>query len=101
MEKYYIGTELKLAFTIECEGFDMTKDHWTAKVICGGNSIICDKTQNAFMDDNNQWFILVDTALLGSGFYNVVVDIDVPDNDFDDGFRHEVIKKELFVIKRV
>lgn len=99
--EYFVGTELKLALTIECEGFDMDTDPWTVKVTRGNNSIICDKTQNALEDEENQWYILVDTALLGSGTYNIVVDIDVPDNDFDDGFRHEVIKKELLKIKSV
>lgn len=79
----------------------MSTDPWTAKVMRGNNSIICDKTQNAFEDDNNQWYILVDTAILGSGTYYIVVDIDVPDNDFDDGFRHEVVKKELLKVESI
>ena len=65
------------------------------------DSVMSYLDNQGFEDDENQWYILVDTAILGSGTYNIVVDIDVPDNDFDDGFRHEVVKKELFKIKSV
>lgn len=94
MERYYVGTELKFALTITSTGFDMDTDAWTAYIICGRKSIICSKNNNAVIDDQGQWYILVDSQYLGAGKYFLVVAIDVPDDDFDDGYRHEVLQQE-------
>lgn len=91
MEKYYVGTELKFALTITSEGFDMDTDSWVAKVQCGKKIVTCSREDGAVVDDN-QWYILVDSAVLGVGSYYLIVEIDVPDDDFDDGYRHEVLK---------
>lgn len=93
MEKHYVGTELKYALTITSTGFDMDTDQWTAYVVCGNKQIKCKRTENAVVDDN-QWYILIDTSYLGDGVYYLVVEIDVPDDDFDDGYRHEVLQQD-------
>lgn len=94
MERYYVGTELKFALTIESEGFSMDDDQWIAKVICGKNEVKCCKLNNSKRGDDGQWYILVDTSKLGSGQCYLVVEIDVPDFDFPDEYRHEVLKQE-------
>ena len=50
MEKYFVGTELKIAFKVECDGFNMETDEWTATVKKGSKSIVCDKTNNTAHD---------------------------------------------------
>ena len=37
---------------------------------------------------------LIDTSYLGDGAYYLMVEIDVPDDDFDDGYRHEVLQMD-------
>lgn len=93
MNRYYIGTELKFALTITSEGFSMDTDNWKATVRCGSNTIECDSTHNSSQQDD-QWYILIDTQELGTGEYYLIVEIDVPDSDFDDDLRHEVLKQE-------
>lgn len=95
MKKYYIGTELKFALTITSSGFNMDSDPWIAVVTNGSNSIQYGRGKdNTVIDDNGQWYILVNTSELGSGQYYLIVEIDVPDDDFSDGYRHEVFKQE-------
>ena len=99
-ENYFFGTELKIAISIECEGFSMDNDEWTATVKRSGRSIVCDKAHNTAHDQDG-WYLLIDSSLLGTGAYVLVVDIEVPDADFEDGFRHETYKKDLFFVQMV
>lgn len=101
MEKdhYFVGTELKFALTIECEGFSMDEDPWTATVKRGSRKVVCQRGENSVKDDD-QWYILVDSSLLGKGECELVIDIDVPDPDFEDGYRHEVWRQEFFMVLR-
>lgn len=93
--KYYVGTELKIAINIQCEGFNMDDNDWTCTVKRCNKSVVCNKNQNTAWDGET-WYLLVDTSILGKGMYVLIVDIDVPDNDFDDNLRHETYRQELF-----
>ncbi len=93
MERYYVGTDLKFALTITSEGFNMDTDPWVATVRCGKKEVKCERA-NSVIDENGQWYILVDSSVLMAGTYILIVDIDVPDDDFKDGYRHETLKME-------
>lgn len=95
---HYLGTEKKLALTITSQGFSMDTDPWQVTIVNGKNQIVCNRTQNAVVDSSNQWYLLVDTKLLGVGTPKVIIEIDVPDEDFDDNYRHEVYVKRLDTI---
>lgn len=99
--EYFAGSELKFAFAIECEGFSMDNDPWSAVIRNGDKTIVCTSTENTVVDETGKWYLLVDTALLGTGNCTLVVEIDVPDSDFPDNYRHEVYKQNLLTIKRV
>lgn len=98
--KYYVGTELKIAINIQCEGFSMDDNDWTCTVKRCNKSIVCDRNTNSAYDGEN-WYLLVDTSILGKGMYVLIVDIDVPDTDFPDLLRHETYKQELFIVNGV
>lgn len=93
MEKPYVGTELKYALTIKSTGFNMDVDPWTAYVVCGKKQLICKRGEGAVVD-NDQWYIKVNTLSLGDGAYYLIAEIDVPDDDFEDGYRHEVLQSD-------
>ena len=99
--EYFQGSELKFSFQIECEGFSMDNDPWSAVIRNGDKTIVCTSTENTVVDETGKWYLLVDTALLGTGNCTLVVEIDVPDSDFPDNYRHEVYKQNLLTIKRV
>lgn len=98
--KYFVGTELKVAINIQCEGFDMDNDDWTATVKKGSKSIVCDRENNTAHDQDG-WYLLIDSSVLGSGRYDIIVDIDVIDADFPDGLRHETYKQEMFSVNGI
>lgn len=94
MERHYKGSELKYALTIKSHGFSMNDDPWTATVINGRSKVTCSKESNAVCGDCGQWYIIVDTNKLDPGLCYLIVDIDIPDSDFEDGYRHEVLEQE-------
>ena len=100
MDKYYVGTEMKLKLGITCTGFDMDTDPWTATVKSKKGTVTCTKEEHS-AKSGDDWFILVDTGVLGTGQYVLIIEIDVPDNDFDDGYRHEVYKRNLVNVEKV
>lgn len=88
----FVGTDLKFAIDITSDGFDMTRDDWTATVVCGKRKVVCQPDKGAFQGEDGKWYITFNTSDLGAGEYFLIVDIDVPDTDFPDNLRHEVIK---------
>lgn len=100
MNKYYLGSEKKLAITINCQGFSMDTDPWQVTITNGSKQIVCTRTQNSAVDGNNQWYLLIDTTKLGVGKPKAVIEIEVPDTDFEDEYRHEIYVKQLDNIVR-
>lgn len=100
MNKYYLGSEKKLAITINCQGFNMDTDPWQVTITNGSKQIVCTRTQNSAVDGNNQWYLLIDTTKLGVGKPKAVIEIEVPDTDFEDEYRHEIYVKQLDNIVR-
>lgn len=94
MEKYYIGHCFKFSITITSQGFDMDRDNWNVKIVNGHKYIEYSRGNKAVVDSNGQYYIPVATNDLGVGTYRLIVEFDVPDDDFEDGFRHEVIYPE-------
>lgn len=91
----YLGSEKKLAITITCQGFSMNTDPWKVTITNGSKQIVCDSEHNAVKDVHDQWYLLVDTDQLGIGKPKAIIEIDVPDTDFDDEYRHEVYVYQL------
>lgn len=94
-KKYFVGTELKIVVNLECEGFSVDTDPWKVTFRRGSSKeIVCSRGENTVFDGEN-WICLVDTAKLGAGIYKVIGEVDVPDPDFEDGYRHEVYVLEF------
>lgn len=98
---FFVGSTLKFAINIEREGFNMAWNDWKVTVTRGDKSIVCDRNTNSVFDENDQWYFLVDTGILGVGTYKVRIDIDVPDEDYPDGYSHEVYGQNLCKIMGV
>ena len=89
-KRYYLGDEKKLAITITSQGFDMNTDPWKVTFINGCKQYVCTRTENSAVDADGQWYLLFYTTKLGIGKPKAIIEIDVPDIDFDDEYRHEV-----------
>lgn len=97
VRKYRVPDDLKITLNINCEGFNQDTDPWSATFVRkDGKTYVCDKRNNTTVDENGQWYLLLRTRELGPGMYDLVVDVDVPDSDFD-GYRHEVYEYDDFI----
>jgi len=105
--RQWVGSELPYAIDIKCNGFDMETDDWQVTITnsSNNNSVVYDKEHNTYYDDEkDEYILLVDTEDLGKGSCDMCVEIDVPDERFeaegteDQGYRHEVWRKEKFMI---
>ena len=98
-DKIYDGTEVKFLIEILTSGFNMNDDDFDIILSRGGRKLNLSKV-DLLCDDNN-WYVSFDTAFFGPGVVTCVVKAYVPDDDFDDGLRTEVIKFDLINIVRV
>lgn len=94
----FVGSKFKVALVIVSDGFNMDEDDWTCKVRNGVREVVRTKTQGCVRHQDGTWFVKIDTEELGSGRYELIVDIDVPDSDFFDGLRHETYKINLIPV---
>lgn len=94
----YLGAGRKWAVTLSCEGFSMDDDDWKI-IITRGNNILEYTKENSIRDDQGQWYIAVDTLKLGAGKALITCVAYVPDHDFEDGVRTEVVERSLVNIK--
>ena len=87
----FLGTELKLNINIEPMG-DTTMDDYDFIVdaYCSVKKTISIPKKDAIRVDENNYMVLVDTNLIGSGRLKCRITAYVPDADFDDGLRTEV-----------
>lgn len=90
-ERVYIGTELKYNIHLKpIEGQTMDDFDFEAEFSSGKKVLKIPKTEMKRVDSNN-YKVMVDTALLGVGELKLVVNAYIPDVDFSDGLRREVL----------
>ena len=87
-----LGSEIKLNLNIEpVGGYTMDDYDFVAEVYCKAkNSIVLTKDKTIRIDGNN-YLLPVDTQDLGHGAIKVKVTAFIPDKDFVDGVRTEVV----------
>lgn len=87
-----LGTELKLNIHIEPIGGMTLKDYdYTTEVYCSQRrKITIPKADAIYIDDEN-FVVCVDSSILGIGTIVCKVIAHIPDADFQDGIRTEVV----------
>lgn len=92
METLGLGTELKLNVNIEPIG-EITMDDYDFEVDvwCSLKRISTIPKNEAIRVDENNYIVCVDSSLLGHGQVKLKVTAHVPDRDFEDGLRTEVV----------
>lgn len=92
----FLGTELKLNVNIEpmgeftMEDYDFSVDIWTSM-----KRILNIPKSECIKIDKDNYVILVDTSLLGAGDIKAKVIANIPDFDFPDTVRTEVVALDL------
>lgn len=97
----FIGTELKLGLHIEPIG-NITMDDYDFEVeVFTSTKKVATITKADCIKDANSYIMLIDTSELGVGEIKCKVTAHIPDAQFDDGFRDEVlgINTGIFVTK--
>lgn len=90
--KIFLGTELKLNINIEPIG-ELTMDDydWSVEAYCSTRNTVVIKKKDAIRMDSDNYVILVDSAIIGSGDIKCRITAYIPDGDFHDGLRTEIV----------
>lgn len=91
----YIGTKLKYLFGISANGFDMTTDDYSVSLYCGGRTLTLLPPDILYDADSGNHYLVIDTSVFRSGMLYITVTAIVPDSDFPDGVRLEIVKQPL------
>jgi hypothetical protein len=88
METKYLGEEFKTKVWITSE-MDFTLDDfdWEAHLWCSTKREVIIKKEDAIPLGEGRYALRVDTTKTGSGTLKLKVIAQVPDGDFNDGFR--------------
>lgn len=92
------GTQLKLFLNIEAEGFDIVRDDFSVMIKTIRATKVIEKSEMKISEEE-RYFFTIDTGELGTGEYIAYVTAYIPDEDFDEGIRREVIKLPLWTVQ--
>ena len=88
----FLGTELKLNINIaKLEEFTMDDYDFNVEVYCSAKRVITITKEEAIRIDENNYVILIDSGELGAGDVKCKVTAYVPDYDFPDTLRTEIV----------
>ena len=101
MAEVFLGTDLKIKVDLQCEGFSMVDDDFSVDIKCGKITRTYAKDNTAWVkDENDDYYLCLPTDGL-SGLVSMVATLYVPDEDFaDSNIRREVVKQDLFMVKK-
>lgn len=88
----FLGTELKLNVHIEPIG-DITMDDYDfeVEVYCSPKRAIVARKEDTIRVDESNYIVLVDTNIVGAGALKCKVTAYIPDGDFEDSLRTEIV----------
>lgn len=88
----FIGTELKMNVNIApINGVSMDDYDFEVETYCSPKKSIITKKSEAIRVDGNNYVVLVDTSTVGAGDLKCKVTAYLPDADFSDMLRTEVV----------
>lgn len=97
----YVGSDLKWAVSMTCEGFDMNENDWKIIVSRGPKHVEFTKDNAIYDEQADQWYICVDTTAIGPGKAIITFVAYVPDSDVNGGIRTEIAEYDLVNIRRL
>lgn len=90
--EYYIGSDFKALVVLEAQGFDMDLDDWGITVYIDDKKAHTYKKGDCVRDDGGQYFVPVSGDYLKkTGTLKLVATAWIPDEDFPNGVRREVM----------
>lgn len=95
LEGVYLGTDLKYKLEITSPGFSMADDDFDVYLRRGSQIVHIPK--NEAIQDGDDWYICFNSEALGRGMVKAIIVAHVPDTDFEDGIRDEVMVIDNFL----
>ena len=92
------GGDYKYAVSMTCEGFNMNTDDWIITVHGGCRAVTFTPETSVYSEAEDQWYICLNTDLLGFGQLFITFEAHVPDTDFPSGYRREKETYKLIFI---
>ena len=96
-----LGSDVKIAFTADLPDRLLLKDiEFSGKVINADEKdkeLAFTKTDCVMLDDGADYVVLVDTEELGVGTYMLKLTVQIPDTDYQRGYRKEVININPYI----
>lgn len=90
--KVYLGTEVKLNIHIEPMGnLSMDDYDFNVEFSCNPRKVVRIEKEELIRADSANYVALVDTTRIGIGEIKVKVTAYIPDEDFADGLRTEIV----------
>lgn len=89
-----LGSDVKIAFTADLPDGLLLKDiGFSGKVINADTTDKMDfvKADCAMLEEGSYYVVMVDTETLGIGIYVLKLTVQIPDSDYQRGYRKEVI----------
>lgn len=100
----FLGTELKINVNIAPIG-DVTMDDYDfmVEMYCSPKKVVTTTKAEAIRIDNSNYVVIVDTNEVGAGELKCKVTAQVPDGDFPDALRTEVvaINTDITIVKAI
>lgn len=100
MESVIVGTEIKFSVEATAEGFDMSKDDFSVKIMKGHN-VVKEYAKDDLVVEGGTYLLCIDTTETGVGNFDAAVVAQVPDGHFPDGFRTEIVRQQLLTVKKL
>ncbi len=104
MANFYKGTEIKFAFTITAEGFDMDTDDFDLEVASPRDSVTGSKSGSStsggsedlsIKKEDDTWYAIANTEKLSKGDLRVIATAHITDASAYDGVRNEIAVASL------
>lgn len=95
-----LGSDVKIAFTADLPDGLLLKDiEFSGKVINADTAadMPFDKSDCVMRDDGAYYVVLVDTEEMGVGMYMLKLTVQIPDTDYQRGYRKEVININPYI----
>lgn len=90
--KVYLGSEVKINIHIlPIQNYSMADYDWFIELFTKSNSIIKKQKGECIRRDNDNYIVTLDTNDFGDGVLRYKLTAFIPDPDFNDGFRTEVV----------
>lgn len=90
--KVYLGSEIKINIHIlPIQNYSMADYDWFIELFTKSNSIVKKQKGECIRRDNDNYIVILDTNDVGDGVLRFRLTAFIPDLDFDDGLRTEVV----------